>query len=72
MGFAAEYMAVKLVGADGMNRQVLLLYGSLPAAAMNFVLTEKFGQDPNPAASIVVPEHFYFCGNHPVIVWLIV
>ena len=46
-GFAAAYVAVKLVGADGLNRQLLLLYGSLPGAAMNFVLTEKFGQDPN-------------------------
>jgi predicted permease len=58
-GFAAAYIAVKLVGADGINRQVLLLYGSLPAAAMNFILTEKFGQDPNLAASIVVLSTFF-------------
>ena len=58
-GFAAAYIAVKLVGADGINRQVLLLYCSLPAAAMNFILTEKFGQDPNLAAPIVVLSTFF-------------
>jgi predicted permease len=53
-GFAAAHAAVILTGAEGINRQVLLLYGSLPAAVINFVLTEKYAQDPELAASIVV------------------
>jgi predicted permease len=53
-GFAAAAAAVNLIGAQGINRQVLLLYGSLPAAVINFVLTEKYCQDPELAASIVV------------------
>ena len=68
---AAAYIAVKLVGADGINRQVLLLYGSLPAAAMNFILTEKFGQDPNLAASIVVLSTFFSVRTTPLVFWLI-
>ena len=71
LGFAAAFIAVKLVGADGMNRQVLLLYGSLPAAAMNFILTEKFGQDPNLAASIVVLSTFFSVVTIPLVFWLI-
>lgn len=70
-GFVAAYIAVKLVGADGINRQVLLLYGSLPAAAMNFILTEKFGQDPNLAASIVVLSTFLSVITIPLVFWLI-
>jgi predicted permease len=70
-GFVAAYIAVKLVGADGINRQVLLLYGSLPAAAMNFILTEKFGQDPNLAASIVVLSTFFSVVTIPLVFWLI-
>jgi predicted permease len=69
-GFAAAYIAVKLVGADGIW-QVLLLYGSLPAAAMNFILTEKFGQDPNLAASIVVLSTFFSVVTIPLVFWLI-
>ena len=34
-GFAAANIAVNLIGAAGVNRQVLLLYGALPAAVVN-------------------------------------
>jgi predicted permease len=53
-GFAVANLAVYLIGAQGVNRQVLLLYGALPAAVINFVLTEKYRQDPGLAAYIVV------------------
>ena len=53
-GFAAANIAVNLIVAAGINRQVLLLYGALPAAVVTFVLTEKYRQDPGLAASIVV------------------
>jgi malate permease and related proteins len=70
-GFAAATIAVNLVGADGINRQVLLLYGSLPAAVINFILTEKYSQDPNLAASIVVLSTFFSVITIPVVFWLI-
>ena len=53
-GFACAYLTVTLLGIDGVNRQVILLYGALPSAVVNFVLTEKYRQDPELAASIVV------------------
>lgn len=70
-GFLAAYVAVSLVGAEGINRQVLLLYGSLPAAVINFILTEKFAQDPNLAASIVVLSTFFSTITIPLLFWLI-
>ena len=70
-GFAAATIAVNIVAADGINRQVLLLYGSLPAAVINFVLTEKFGQDPHLAASIVVLSTFLSVITVPLVFWLI-
>ena len=45
-GFAAANIAVLAIGATGVNRQVLLLYGALPAAVINFVLTEKYRKTP--------------------------
>jgi len=42
-----------------------------PAAAMNFILTEKFGQDPNLAASIVVLSTFFSVITIPLVFWLI-
>jgi len=70
-GFAAANVAVHLIGAEGVNRQVLLLYGALPAAVVNFVLTEKYRQDPGLAASIVVISTFISIFTIPVVFWLI-
>jgi len=70
-GFAAANLAVHLIRAEGVNRQVLLLYGALPAAVVNFVLTEKYRQDPALAASIVVISTFISIFTIPVVFWLI-
>ena len=70
-GFAAANIAVNLIGAEGVNRQVLLLYGALPAAVINFVLTEKYGQDPALAASIVVISTFISVLTIPIVFWII-
>jgi predicted permease len=70
-GAAAAFVAVNLIGASGVNRQVLLLYGCLPAAVINFVLTEKYRQDPDLAASIVVLSTLISVGTIPIMFWLI-
>lgn len=70
-GFAAANLAVWLIGAGGVNRQVLLLYGALPAAVINFVLTEKYRQDPALAASIVVLSTFISVLTIPLVFWII-
>jgi predicted permease len=72
VGFVfAHWKKISLASAEGINRQVLLLYGSLPAAAMNFILTEKFGKDPNLAASSVVLSTFFSVVTIPLVFWLI-
>jgi len=70
-GFGAAYLAVNLIGAEGVNRQVLLLYGCLPAAVINFVLTEKYRQDPELAASIVVLSTLMSLVTIPILFWMI-
>jgi hypothetical protein len=70
-GFAVANLAVFLIGAQGVNRQVLLLYGALPAAVINFVLTEKYRQDPALAASIIVISTGLSLVWIPVVFWLI-
>jgi len=70
-GFVAANIAVMLIGAEGVNRQVLLLYGCLPSAVVNFVLTEKYRQDPELAASIVVLSTLISVATIPAVFWLI-
>jgi malate permease and related proteins len=70
-GFLTSSIVVQLIAAEGVNRQVLLLYGALPAAVINFVLTEKYGKDPELAASIVVLSTFISVVTIPIVFWLI-
>jgi len=70
-GFACAYLTVTLLGIHGINRQVLLLYGSLPSAVVNFVLTEKYRQDPELAASIIVMTTLLSLVTIPVVLSLI-
>ena len=70
-GFLTASIVVQLIAAEGVNRQVLLLYGALPAAVINFVLTEKYGKDPELAASIVVLSTFISVVTIPIVFWLI-
>jgi predicted permease len=70
-GFFAAYITVRVLGAEGVNRQLILLYGSLPSAVVNFVLTEKYGQDPDLAASIVVLSTLFSIVTIPVVLWVI-
>jgi predicted permease len=70
-GFVSGYVTATVIGAEGIIRQLLLLYGSLPSAVVNFVLTEKYGQDPALAASIVVLSTFLSVVPIPLVLWLI-
>ena len=56
-GFAAANIAVNLIGAAG--------------AVVNFVLTEKYRQDPGLAASIVVISTLTSILTIPIVLWLI-
>lgn len=70
-GFASAYLTVTVLGIQGINRQLILLYGSLPSAVVNFVLTEKFNQDPELAASIVFLTTLLSFGSIPLVFWLV-
>lgn len=70
-GFASAYLTVTLLGIEGLNRQVILLYGALPSAVANFVFTEKYRQDPELAASIVVITTLLSLFTIPIVLSLI-
>jgi hypothetical protein len=70
-GLAAGYAVVDILRIEGINRQVLLLYSALPAAVVNFVLTEKYHQDPELAASIIIVSTVFSVFTIPVVLWLI-
>jgi predicted permease len=70
-GFLIASMVVHLIDAEGVNRQVLLLSSALRPAVINFVLTEKYGKDPDLAASIVVLNTLLSILSIPLLFWMI-
>jgi predicted permease len=70
-GFASAYLIVTVLGIEGINRQVILLYGSLPSAVINFMLTEKYSRDPELAASIILFSTVLSLVSVPLVLWFI-
>lgn len=68
-GFASAYLVVELCGIHGVNRRVILLYGSLPSAVINFMLTEKYSRDPDLAASIILFSTVLSLAAVPLVLW---
>ncbi|MEN9502556.1 MAG: hypothetical protein RI964_1841 [Pseudomonadota bacterium] len=52
-GLLAAWLAIELLGLEGINQQVILLFGVLPPAIMNFLMAERYQQHPQAVASIV-------------------
>ena len=71
VGFAAAYLTVVILDIHGIDRQVILLYGSLPSAVINYVLTEKYTRNSELTASIIVLSTLLSLATVPVVFWLI-
>jgi predicted permease len=70
-GFASAYATVTLLDIQGLNRQIILLFGSLPSAVTNFALTEFYNQDPDLAASVIFLSTLLSVVTIPLVLWLI-
>jgi len=43
-----------LLGLDGRDAAMLVVFGALPPAVLNYIFAERYGQEPDRAASIVL------------------
>lgn len=54
IGVLVAWLIVELLGLTGMERALFLLYGAMPPAVMNYIFAERFHQEPDKVASIVM------------------
>ena len=54
IGFAIAFLIVMLFDLSAIQAGSLLLFGALPPAVMNFLFAERFNQQPESVASIVL------------------
>jgi predicted permease len=53
-GVAMAWILAPLLGLDDVHRGLLILFGCLPPAVLNFMVAEQFRQEPEKVASIVL------------------
>ena len=53
-GMAVAWGVAPLLGLDGMQSGMLLIFGGLPPAVLNYIFAERYRQEPERVASIVM------------------
>jgi malate permease and related proteins len=54
LGMAIAWGAARLLGLDAQSSAMLLIFGALPPAVLNYVFAERYRQEPEKVASIVM------------------
>jgi len=70
-GLAIGIPFVQLLPLPGEQASVLLLFAALPPAVLNFLVAERFNQEPQKVASIVLIANFASILVIPVVLWAI-
>jgi predicted permease len=53
-GVAMALLANWIIGLEGREAAMLILFGALPPAVLNYIFAERYGQEPDRVASIVL------------------
>lgn len=53
-GMAVAWAVIQLLGLQGRDAAMLLVFGALPPAVLNFLFAERYKQEPQRVASIVL------------------
>ncbi|MDX9945150.1 MAG: AEC family transporter, partial [Azonexus sp.] len=53
-GMLIAWGVIELIGLEGQDAAMLLVFGALPPAVLNFLFAERYKQEPQRVASIVL------------------
>jgi hypothetical protein len=70
-GLLIGLLFVQLVPLEGVQVPILLLFSALPPAILNFLVAERFNQEPQKVASIVLIANFASILVIPAVLWAI-
>jgi predicted permease len=70
-GIAIGLLFIQLVPLSGEQTSMLLLFSALPPAILNFLVAERFNQEPQKVASIVLIANFASILVIPTVLWAI-
>ncbi len=67
---AATYLVLAFIPLQNLERGALILFAVMPAAVFNFMLADRYKQEPAKVASMVMAGHFASLGFLPLGLWL--
>lgn len=71
-GLIMALAVAALLGLEGRDWQMLMLFGALPPAVLNFIVAEKFNQQPHQVAAVVLFGNFASVISIPlVLAWVL-
>jgi predicted permease len=70
-GLIIALLFLQVVSLPAEQVPVLLLFGALPPAVLNFLVAERFNQEPQKVASIVLIANFASIAVIPAVLWAI-
>jgi predicted permease len=65
-------MFIQIVPLPVEQIPILILFSALPPAILNFLVAERFDQQPHQVASIVLIGNLVSVAIIPVILWIII
>jgi len=70
-GLLIGMLFIQMVPLPGDQASILLLFCALPPAVLNFLVAERFNQEPQKVASIVLIANFASIVVIPAVLWVI-
>ena len=70
-GLLIAILCVLLMPLPADQKAILLLFSALPPAVLNFMVAERYGQEPQRVASIVLIGNFASLAVIPAVLWFI-
>lgn len=70
-GIALTYLMIIVWGLEGLQASMLLLFGALPPAVLNYMFAERYQQEPSTVASIVLIGNIVAIGIIPLVLMVV-
>jgi len=71
VGVSLAVLLCQLVSLSPLHQSILVLFGALPPAVINFMLAEQYNRDPEAVASMVLIGNIASIVSLPLALWLV-
>ena len=71
VGIALALVLCHIVPMSVLHQQILVLFGALPPAVINFMLAEQYNREPESVASMVLIGNMASIVTLPLALWLV-